>query len=72
MCHVSAKHFDNIRTAHQKVLLRVIGFQRRQCTDHTTLSDAKALNKTRCERIETATLKQRLFFAGAVARQNEG
>ncbi|CAN0537760.1 unnamed protein product, partial [Laminaria digitata] len=27
---------------------------------------------TRCESIETAIRKRRLFFAGAVARQNEG
>ena len=35
---VSAKHFARLRTGHQQVLLGVIGFQRRQRTDHTILS----------------------------------
>ena len=65
-----AKHFAKLRTAHHQVLLRVIGFHRRP--DYTTLSYAKALKKTRCESIETTIRKRRLFFAGAVARQNEG
>ena len=39
--------------------------------DHTTLSYAKAPKRTRCESIETATGKRRLFFAGAVARQSK-
>ena len=34
--------------------------------------DAKALKKARCESIETTIRKRRLFFAGAVVRQNEG
>ena len=38
--------------AYHQVLLRVIGFQRRQRTDYTTLSYPKALEKTRCESIE--------------------
>ena len=33
-----AEHFAKLRTAHHQVLLRVIGFQRRVRTDHTTLS----------------------------------
>jgi hypothetical protein len=69
---LSAQHFAKLRSAHHRVLLRVIGFQHRQRTDHTTLSYAKALKKTRCESIETTIRKRRLFFAGAVARQNEG
>ena len=63
---LSAQHFARLRSAHQ-VLLRVIGFQRRQRTDYTTLSYAKALKKTRCESIETTIRKRRLFFAGVVA-----
>ena len=50
----------------------VVCFQRRQRSDHTTLSCAKALKKAPCESIETPLRIQRLFFAGAVARQNEG
>ena len=49
---LSEQHFARLRPAHQ-VLLRVIGFQRRQRTDSTTLSYAKALKETRCESIET-------------------
>ena len=50
---VSAQHFARLRSAHHQVLLPVIGFQRRQRTDSTTLSYAKALKETRCESIET-------------------
>ena len=32
---LSAQHFARLRSAHHQVLLRVIGFQRRQCTDYT-------------------------------------
>ena len=69
---LSAQHFARLRSTHHQVLLRVIRFQRRQGTGYTTLSYAKALKKTRCETIETTIHKRRLFFAGAVTRQNEG
>ena len=46
---LSAKHFARLRLAHHQVLLRVIGCQRRQRTDHTTLSYVKVFNKTRCD-----------------------
>ena len=48
-------------------LLRIIGLQRRQRTDHPT-SYAKALKKTQCESVETAIRKRRLLFAGVVQR----
>lgn len=35
---LSAKHSTKLRTAHPQVLLRAISLQRRQRTDHTTLS----------------------------------
>ena len=69
---LSAQRFARIRSAHHHVLLRVIDFQRRQSTDYTTLSYAKALKKTRCESIETTIRKRRLFVAGGVARQKVG
>ena len=47
---LSAQHFARLRSAHHQVLLRVIGFKRRQSTDYTTLSYAKALNKTRASK----------------------
>ena len=68
---LSAQHFARVRSAHVQVLLRVIGFQRQQCIDRSTLSYAKTLKKTRCKSIETA-IRKRLFFAGAVTRQNKG
>ena len=69
---LSVKHFAKLRTAHHKILLRVIGFQRRQRTDYTTLSYAKALKKTRCENIGTIIRNRRFFFAGAMPWQNGG
>ncbi|CAM9559749.1 unnamed protein product [Laminaria digitata] len=52
--------------------LQVIGVQRRQRTDHTTLSYAKALKKTRYESIVVTIRQRRLFLAGVVARQHNG
>lgn len=69
---LSAQHFARLRSVHHQILLRVIGFQRRQRGDYRTLSYAKALKQTRCESIETTIRKRRLFFAGAVARQPKG
>ena len=68
---LSAKHFAKLRTAHHQVLLRVIGFERRVCADHATLSYAKALKMTRCKSIETTIRKRRLVFLGAEARPSK-
>ena len=38
------EHFDGLRTAYHRLLLRIIGFQRRKRTDHL-MSYAKALTK---------------------------
>ena len=57
-----------LRTAHHNLLLRIIGFQRRQRTDHR-MSYGKALKKAQCERVETTIRKRRLLlFAGSVQR----
>ena len=66
------EHFARLLSAHHQLLLLVIGFQRRQRTDYTTISYAAALKKTRCASIETTIRKRRLVFAWAVPRQNEG
>ena len=63
-----AEHFVKLRTAHYQVPLRVIGFQRRLRTIHSTLSHATALKMTRCESIEQDIRERWLFFAGGVAR----
>ena len=57
------EHFAELRTAHHTFLLRIIGFQRRQRTDHLMFY-AKALNKARCESVETTIRKRRLLFVG--------
>ena len=61
------EHFAKLRTAHQNLLQRIIGFQRRQRTDHR-MSYAKALKKIQCESVETTISKRRLLFAGAEQR----
>ena len=55
-------HFAELRTAHHKLLLRIIGFQRRQRTDHL-MPYAKALKKAQYESVETTIRKRRLLFA---------
>ena len=60
------EHFAELRAAHHRFLLRIIGFQRRQRTDHL-MSYAKALNKAQCESVET-TIRKRRLLAGAVKR----
>ena len=59
--------FTSIALAPHNLLLRIIGFRRRQRTDHL-MSYAKALKKAQCESVETTIRKQRLLFAGAVQR----
>ena len=46
------EHFAELRTAHHRFVLRIIGFQRRQRTDHL-MSYAKVFKKTQCESVET-------------------
>ena len=50
-----------------ELLLRIIGGQRRQRTDHL-MPYAKALKKAQCESVETTIRKRRLLFAEAVQR----
>ena len=61
------EHFVELRMAHHRFLLRIVGFQRRQRTDHL-MSYANALKKAQCESVETTVRKRRLLFAGAVQR----
>ena len=61
------ERFAKLRTAHHNLLLRIIGFQRRQRTN-PRMSYAKALKKVQCESVETSVRKGRLLFAGAVQR----
>ena len=59
------EHSAELRTAHHRFLLRIIGVQRRQHTDHR-MSYAKALKKAQRESVETTIRKRRLLFAGVV------
>ena len=61
------EHFTELRTAHHRNVLRIIGLQRRQLTDHL-MSYAKARKKAQCEGVETTIHKRRLLFAGGVQR----
>ena len=61
--------FAELRTAHHRFLLRIIGFQRRQRAYHL-MSYAKVLKKSQCASVETTIRKRRLLFAGAVQRTN--
>ena len=62
------EYFTDLRTAHHRFLLRIIGFRRRQRTDH--LMYTKALKKAQCESIETTIRKGHLLFAGGAQRTN--
>ena len=61
------EHFAELRTAHHRFLLRIVGFQRRQRTNHR-MSPAKTFMKEQCERVETTIRKRCLLYAGAVHR----
>ena len=63
-------HYRLLRTTHHQLLLRVIGHRRQQGT-YRQLSYAQALKRVGCQSVE-ATIRQRLLFAGAVARQPDG
>ena len=62
---LSKEHFAELRMALHRFLLPIIGFQRRQRTDHL-MSYAKALKKAQCA--EMTIRKRRLLFTGAVQR----
>ena len=55
------EHFAELRTVHYNLLLRIIGFQHRQRTDHL-MSYAKVLKKAQCESVETTIRKRCLLF----------
>ena len=61
--NLGQEHFAELR----KLLLRIIGCQHRQRTDHL-MSYAKTLEKAQCESVETTIRKGRLLFARGVQR----
>ena len=64
-------HYRLLRTIHHRLLLRVIGYQRKQGT-YRQLSYAQALKRVGCQSVEATVRQRRLLFAGAVARQPDG
>ena len=66
-----SEDFDSLRIAHHKLLLRVVGFRRNDRTGYKPLSYRAVLEMTECERVETTIRKRQLWFAGALARQEE-
>ena len=67
-CTLKARRYVALQKAHLEVFQRVFGFQ----ADHTNLSYANVLKKTKRESIKTTIRKRRLFFAGAMVRQRKG
>ena len=65
------EHYAKLRTVHHRVLLRIIGAQRKR-PDHRMTSYNRALEITRCESIETTLRTRRLLWAGALLRMSGG
>ena len=61
------ENLAEVRTAHRRLLLQNISFQRRQRTDHF-MSYTKVLEKAQCKSVETTIRKRRLLFTGTVQR----
>ena len=56
------EHYAKLRTVHHRVLLRIIGAQRRR-SDHRMTSYNRAFEMTGCESIETTLRTRRLLWA---------
>ena len=61
-----SQDFSSLRTAHHKLLLRIIGFRRKYRIGYKPLSYRQVLERTGSERIETTIRKRQLGFAGAL------
>ena len=65
------EHYAKLRTVHHRVLLRIIGAQRKR-PDHRMTSYNRALEITGCESIETTLRTRRLLWAGMFLRMSCG
>ena len=63
-------HYQQLRTTHHKLLLRVIGYRHVHGT-YRNMSYAKALKKTGSQSVEATIRQRRLLFAGALAKQGD-
>ena len=66
-----SQDLSSLRTAHHKLLLRIIGFRRKDRVEYKPLSYREVLEKTGSERIETTIRKRQLEFAGVLVRQGD-
>ena len=66
-----SQDFRSLRTAHHKLLLRVIGYQCKDRTGYKPLPYGKALDRTSSSRVDTTIRKRQLEFAGALVRQGD-
>ena len=66
-----SQDFSSLRTANHKLLLRIIGFRRKDPIGYKPLSYREVLGGTGSERIETTIRKRPLGFAGALVRQGD-
>ena len=62
------EHYAKLRTVHYRVLLRIIGTQRKR-PDHRMTSYNRSLEITRCESIETTLRTRRLLWTGALPKR---
>ena len=67
--NMRSQDFSSLRTAHHKLLLRIIGFRRKDRTGYKPLSYREVLERTGSERTETTVRKRQLGFARALVRQ---
>ena len=65
------KHYSKLRTIHHRVLLRIIGAQRKR-QDHRMTSYNRTLEITRCESVESTLRMRRLVWAWTLIRKSDG
>ena len=65
------EHYAKLRIVHNRVLLRIIGAQRKR-PHHWMTSNNRALEITGCESIETTLRTRRLLWAGTLIRMSGG
>ena len=66
------EHYAKLRTVHHRVLLRIIGAQRKRPSDHRMTLYNRALEITGCESIETTLRTRSLLWAGTLLRMSGG
>ena len=59
-------HYRLLQTTHHRLLLRVIGYQRKRGA-HRQMSYAQALKRVGCQSVEATVRQRRLLFSGGMA-----